>query len=72
MLTGIRKVASPIAQMFQVHVFTWYFLCGTLLDVSALGEAFPHLWATWSVCASCAVPCWQAGCQCTGPSVAAS
>lgn len=53
MLTGIRKVASPIAQMFQVHVFTWYFLCGTLLDVSALGEAFPHLWATWSVCASC-------------------
>lgn len=72
MLTGVHKVASPIVQMFQVHLLVWYFPCGTLLGVSALGEASPQLWATWSVHASCAGPCWQAGCQCTGPSVAAS
>ena len=52
MLTGVHKVASPIVQMFQVHLLVWYFPCGTLLDVSALGEASPQLWATWSVHAS--------------------
>lgn len=54
MLTGIRKVASPIAQMFQVHVFTWYFLCGTLLDVSApwrgLSSSLGHLVSVCLVC----------------------
>lgn len=73
MLTGLHKVASPIVQMFQVHVLAWYFPCGTLLDISALGEAFSSaLGHLVSVCLTCAGPCWQAGCQCTVPSVAAS